>query len=69
MTDQDWILLEDMNRKLDAILESQQSMASVPGDIAILKDDMIVVKGDIKTIKAVVTNHEKRITKFEKTTA
>jgi hypothetical protein len=65
MSDQDWILLEDMNHKLDAILEGQQAMGSVPGDIAQLKDDVIVVKGDVKAIKAVVTNHEQRINRLE----
>lgn len=66
MSGQDWILLEDMNRKLDALLERQQAMGSVPGNIAQLKDDMIEVRGDIKVIKAVVSNHEKRLTKLEK---
>ena len=69
MSDHDDILLEDINHKLDAILEVQQAMWSVPGDIATLKSDMIVVKGDIKVIKAVVTNHDKRITKLEKSSA
>jgi hypothetical protein len=69
MSDHDGILLEDINHKLEAILEGQQAMGTVPGDIAQLKDDMIVVRGDIKVIKAVVTNHERRITKLEKAPA
>jgi hypothetical protein len=59
-------LLEDMNHKFDVILEYLTPLASVPSDVAQLKDDMTVVKADIKTIKAVVTNHEGRITKIER---
>ncbi len=69
MSDYDGILLEDIDHKLDAILEGQAAMASVPGDIAQLKMDMTTVQGDIKIIKAVVTNHDERITKLEKSTA
>ena len=69
MSDHDGILLEDMNHKLDAILEGQAAMGGVPGDITQLKDDMFEVKGDIKAIKAIVINHEGRVTKLEKATA
>lgn len=61
-------LLEEMDHKLDALLEGQQSLAQVPGDPAQLKDGMTVVKADIKTIKAVITNHEGRITRLEQPT-
>jgi hypothetical protein len=69
MSDHDGILLENIWHELKAIREGQQAMASVPGDIAQLKDDMFEVKTDIRAIKAVVTNHEGRITKLEKAAA
>jgi peptidoglycan hydrolase CwlO-like protein len=50
-------LLEDINHKLDAIMEGQQAMASLPGDVAQLKEDMSDVKNDLEAIKAVAREH------------
>ena len=70
MTDKGRMLLEDMNHKLDALLEGQQSMARVPGQIEEIDTRLRDVEIDVKAIKAVVTNHhDKRITKLEKTAA
>jgi uncharacterized coiled-coil protein SlyX len=69
MNARDAILLEDMNHKLDAILEGQQSMARVPEQIEKIDTRLRDVEIDVKAIKAVVTNHDKRITKLEKTAA
>lgn len=59
-------LLEDINHKFDALMEGQQAMASVPGDIAQLKSDMFDVKNDIAAIKAVAKDHEKMIKNHDK---
>ena len=50
------VILEDINDKLETILEGQVAMAAVPEDIKQLKSDMTEVKGDIKVIKAAVTD-------------
>lgn len=52
MTYKGRVLLEDMNGKLDAILEGQEAMGHIPGDIAQLKEDMFDVKNEIKGMKA-----------------
>lgn len=72
MSDNDAVLLEDMNHKFDVILEYVAPLASVPEDIRQLKEDMAEVKGDIRVIKAVITdhsalllNHDQRLTKLE----
>lgn len=82
MTDNDHdILLEDINHKLDAILEGQGAAASVPGDISTMKSDIKDIKEDIKTVKAAIKglstddkaqddqldDHELRITAIEQT--
>lgn len=59
-------LLEEIRDDIKTLLEGQQSLAHVPGDLAQLKDDITIVKADIKTVKNVVTNHEKRIAKIER---
>ncbi|MGI9027660.1 MAG: hypothetical protein ACR2FM_02335 [Candidatus Saccharimonadales bacterium] len=66
-------LLEDVNDKLDALLEWQQPLTQISRDITELKDDMREVKQDISVMKAVLTsqsgqlhNHERRITTLEK---
>jgi hypothetical protein len=69
MSDHYGIFMEDINHKLDAILEGQEAMGYVPRDIDQLKTDMSEVRIDIKAIKAVMTNHDQRITKLEKTAA
>lgn len=69
MSDYDGILLEDMNHKLDALLEGQQAMGGVPRQIEEIDTRLRNVEIDVKAIKAVVTNHEKRITTLEKTAA
>lgn len=59
------ILLEHIDHQLKAVLEGQEAMASVPGDIAALKDDLAEVKGDIKAIKAAVTDHSTELSDHE----
>ena len=58
-------LLEDINHKFDAIMEGQQAMASVPDDIAQLKNDMFDVKNDMRAITAVAKDHDKRLVGLE----
>ncbi|HTB48655.1 MAG TPA: hypothetical protein VK712_01085 [Verrucomicrobiae bacterium] len=74
MSDNDGVLLEDIDHKLQAILEGQAAMASMPSDIAGLKIDMAEVKLDIKVIQAAVKDQSKqhnrlvgRVTKLEQT--
>ncbi len=69
MSDYDGVLLEDMNHKLDAILDGQQAMGGVPRQIEEIDTRLRGVAIDVKAIKAVVTNHEQRITKLEETAA
>jgi DNA repair ATPase RecN len=63
MSDNDGVLLEDINHQLKAILEGQAAMASVPGDIREIKGRLTTVESDVKTIKAVLKDqtHEIRI--------
>jgi hypothetical protein len=65
------IVLEDMNGKMDVVLEAVGQMRD---DMKMLakQEDLEEVKADIKTVKAVITNHsiqlddhEKRITRLE----
>jgi hypothetical protein len=65
-------VLEHIEGQLTAILEGQAPMASVPGDIAVLKSDMAEVKADIRTIKTVITDqskmlngHERKLARFK----
>lgn len=69
------VLLEEIHSDIQTLLEGQQSLAHVPGDLAQLKDDMIAVKTDIKTIKLVVKGQSKdyralkrRVTTLERRT-
>ena len=66
MSDNDGVLLEDIDHKLQAILEGQGAMASVPGDIARLKTDMVEVKLDIKTIKAAIKDQSSQYNRLAK---
>ncbi len=50
------ILLEDMDGKLDVILESLSFMATKE-DLRAIEDRLINVESDVKVIKAVVTGH------------
>ena len=49
-------LLEDIQHKLAAILEGQQSLDHVPRELTELRADMADVKTDVKAIKAAVTD-------------
>ncbi|MGC1176588.1 MAG: hypothetical protein WA843_00815 [Candidatus Saccharimonadales bacterium] len=69
MSDYDAILLEDINHKLDAILEGQQAMGGVPRQIEDIDTRLGNVESDVKAIKAVVTHHDRHINKLEKAVA
>ncbi|MCA1703947.1 MAG: hypothetical protein LC808_12045, partial [Actinobacteria bacterium] len=47
-------LLEDIQHKLAAILEGQQSLAHVPRELAELRADVADVKTNVKAIKAAI---------------
>lgn len=53
------ILLEDMNDKLDALLEGQQSLAHVPAKLEEIDTRLSNVESDVKIIKLVV-KHQSR---------
>jgi hypothetical protein len=59
MSGHDGILLEDMNHKLDAILEGQEAMGGVPCQIKKIDDRLRNVEIDVKAIKAVLKDHSK----------
>lgn len=72
MSDHDTILLEDMNHKLDAILEGQQAMAHVPGKLESIDQRLSNVEADTHVIKLAVKaqtqDHrqlKKRVTRLE----
>jgi len=74
MSDYDGVLLEDINHKLDAILESQAAMANVPGTIDDIDERLQNVESDVKVIKAAAmdlsqdhTRLTNRVMKIEKT--
>ncbi len=65
MSDSNGILLEEVRHMFQAIREGQVSMASVPSDIAVMKDDIEIIKSDIRAIKAVNKNHSIQINDHE----
>jgi hypothetical protein len=65
MSDNDAVLLEDIDHKLSAVLEGQDAMAHLPGAVTKLQEDMTEVKADIKTVIAVVTDHSRQLTNHE----
>lgn len=65
------VLFEDMNGKLDALLEGQSTMAT-SRQLQAVDDRLRNVEADVKVIKAVVTdqsrvlnNHENRLVRLE----
>lgn len=67
-------LLEDIDHKIDLILEAQAALTGVPQKINEIDARLIRVEGDVKVIKKVVTEHSrelrdhyKRITTLEQT--
>lgn len=65
-------ILENIQDKIDLILEILGVLQPMQSDIRQLKDDVHVLKQDVGVIKKVVTsqskqlnNHERRITKLE----
>jgi hypothetical protein len=52
-------LLEDMDRKLDIILEVQAGMSSVPERLTNLEASMDEVKADVKVIKSALKHQTK----------
>ncbi|HLC91526.1 MAG TPA: hypothetical protein VJC09_00580 [Candidatus Saccharimonadales bacterium] len=66
------VVLEEINDKLERILEATDTLKDVPADIRDIKERLVTVESDVKTIKAVVTDqsqnlktHEIRITHLE----
>lgn len=59
MTYKDRVLLEDMNGKLDALLEGQEAMGHVPGQIREIDSRLRNVESDVKAIKAAVKDQSK----------
>ncbi len=66
------VLLEDMNGKMDAVVEAAGLINDQIKVLPAMQKDLEEVKADVKTIKTVVTSqsgqltdHEKRITALE----
>lgn len=66
------VLLEDMNSKFDAVIESVSGLATDVKELKQLIPDVTELKSDVKVIKAAVTDqttklndHETRITVIE----
>lgn len=59
------ILLEDMNSKMDGVVEAVGQIQDQIKVLPAMQSDLTEVKNDVKAIKAVVTNHEQRITQLE----
>lgn len=53
------VLLEDMNDKLDVILEGQQSLAHVPAKLEEIDTRLSNVEFDVKVIKLAVKHQSK----------
>jgi hypothetical protein len=60
MSDNDGVLLEDIDHKLQAVLEGQASMADVPGQISEIDSRLRNVELDVKVIKAVIKDQSKQ---------
>ena len=60
-------LLEDINHKLDLIMELIKPIPQMQQDIAELKADMIEVKADIRVMKAAIADLSKYNNKHERT--
>jgi uncharacterized RmlC-like cupin family protein len=65
------VLLEEINDRLKALLEGQDTLAKATA-VAQLQADTTEVKADIKTVQAAIkaqsaasTDHERRITRLE----
>jgi len=62
MSDNDLVLLEDIDHKLDAIIEGQTLLAPMSRKLDEVDERLTVVEADVKVIKKVVTD-ESRITR------
>jgi hypothetical protein len=62
MSDNDAVLLEDIDHKLDLILEAHAALAPLPQKVNKLDERLTIVEADVKVIKKVVTD-ESRITR------
>jgi uncharacterized protein (UPF0335 family) len=60
MSDNDGVLLEDIDHKLQAVLEGQAAMADVPGQISEIDSRLRNVELDVKVIKAVIKDQSKQ---------
>lgn len=46
------VLIEDMNGKLDAIMEYVQDIPAIKEDVSVLKNDVAVLKTDVAVLKS-----------------
>ena len=60
MSDNDGVLLEDIDDKLKAILEGVAPLAHVPGQLSEIDSRLRNVESDIKVIKAVIRDQSKQ---------
>lgn len=76
MTNEDRVLLEDMNGKLDAILEGQEAMGHMPGQLRDMDSRLERIESEVTGMKAAMrdefrdsnkkcTDIDKRVTRLE----
>lgn len=59
MSDYDTVLLEDMNHKLDSLLEGQTAMGHMPRKLDEIDDRLCRVESDVGAIKLVLKDHSR----------
>ena len=59
------VLLEDINHKLDAVLQGIAPLASVPARLSDLENSMGDVKTELKLIRTTLKIHSSQIDKHE----
>lgn len=76
MSDNDAVLLEDIQHKFDVILEYLTPLSPLPAKVDAIDERLRSVEADVKIIKAVVTdhsatllNHDQRLTRLEQPAA
>jgi methyl-accepting chemotaxis protein len=59
------VLLEDMNSKMDGVVEAVGQVQDQVKTLPTMQSDIEEIKTDVKAIKAVVTDQDRRVTELE----
>jgi hypothetical protein len=60
------IILEDINGKLDLVLEAVAPIKGLQSDMGTVKEDIAELKADVKVVKAVVTSQSHSMNDYDK---